>query len=109
MRSMWPSSRKRQRGRALLTSAIASDIYTMHSGGTPMRKIAGLALVLWFAQPDPALSQGGRGAILGTVTDTSGAAVPNVSVSIVHTGTQQKRTIVTDERGGFQVTALDVG
>jgi hypothetical protein len=53
--------------------------------------------------------QGGRSTILGTVTDQTGAPVPKVSVTVTNTGTQQKRTAMTTDRGDFEITALDVG
>ena len=54
-------------------------------------------------------AQGGRSTILGTVSDETGAAVPRVSITVVNTGTQLKRTAVTDDRGDFEVPALDIG
>jgi hypothetical protein len=66
-------------------------------------------LVLSALAVSGALAQGGRGTILGTVTDQTGAPVPKVSVTITNTGTQQRRTAVTTDRGDFEVTALDVG
>jgi hypothetical protein len=46
---------------------------------------------------------------LGTVTDQSGAPVPKAAITITNTGTQQKRSAITSDRGDFEVTALDVG
>jgi hypothetical protein len=54
-------------------------------------------------------AQGGRSTILGTVTDPTGAPVPKVTVTVTNTGTQQKRTGTTSERGDFEITSLDVG
>jgi hypothetical protein len=59
--------------------------------------------------PAVMFAQGGRSTILGTVSDETGAAVPRVSVTVVNTGTQLKRNAVTDERGDFEVPALDIG
>ena len=53
--------------------------------------------------------QGGRSTILGTVTDQTGAPVPKVEVTVTNTGTQQKRTATSTDRGDFEITALDVG
>jgi hypothetical protein len=55
------------------------------------------------------LGQGGRSTILGTVLDETGAAVPQVSITVLNTGTEAKRTAVTSERGDFEVPALDIG
>ncbi len=73
-----------------------------------MRKLTNAAL-LWALSVAVALGQGGRSTLLGTVTDPTGAPVPNVAVTAINTGTQQKRTTVTSDRGDFEITALDVG
>ena len=59
--------------------------------------------------PATLLGQGGRSTILGTVLDETGAAVPQVSITVLNTGTDAKRTVVTSERGDFEVPALDIG
>ena len=65
-----------------------------------MQKWTSLAL-LFVLSTAAALGQGGRSTILGTVTDPSGAPLPKVAVTVTNTGTQQKRTTVTSERGDF--------
>src|SRR5258708_11309950 len=45
----------------------------------------------------------------GTVTDSSGAVVPDVKVILRNTLTNQGRTVATDERGFFRAEALVVG
>jgi len=47
--------------------------------------------------------------IVGTVSDSSGAAIPGAQVTVVNIGTQSKRTIVTNGSGDFQFTLLPVG
>ncbi|HYK90357.1 MAG TPA: carboxypeptidase-like regulatory domain-containing protein, partial [Acidobacteriota bacterium] len=39
--------------------------------------------------------------IVGTVTDPSGAAVPNATVTVTNTGTGQSRTITTNAVGQY--------
>jgi hypothetical protein len=55
----------------------------------------------------PALAQG-VGAIGGTITDSSGAVLPGVTVTLASPegGITANRTAVTDERGAFQFTRL---
>lgn len=48
-------------------------------------------------------------AILGTVTDPSGAAVAGVNVTVRNTETGVSRTTVTGENGNYQVLSLPVG
>src|SRR5438093_2086337 len=64
---------------------------------------------LFLLIPSFLLGQGGRSTILGTVSDETGAAVPRVAITVVNTGTQLKRNVSTDERGDFEVPALDIG
>ena len=49
------------------------------------------------------------GTILGTVRDASGALVPGVSITVKHTESGLTRTIVSGERGGYNVPLLPVG
>src|SRR5947209_9675605 len=69
------------------------------------------ALAAWLLSIAPTilLAQGGRATILGAVSDETGAAVPRVSITILNTGTQLKRSVLTDERGDFEAPALDIG
>jgi hypothetical protein len=62
-----------------------------------------------FLVAGPALAQVTTADILGTVTDASGAVVPNASVTIVNLGTNEKRTATSNESGDYQVTLLPVG
>src|SRR3989475_6303937 len=47
--------------------------------------------------------------ILGTVRDTSGALVPGVSITVKHIESGLTRTVVSSERGGYNVQLLPVG
>ena len=46
------------------------------------------------------------GSIVGTVTDTSGAAVPGATVTVTNTGTNEVRTMKSDATGGFNFVNL---
>lgn len=50
-----------------------------------------------------------KGAIAGTVTDPSGAVVPNATVKITHLGTGETRTVTTDAGGYYSASTLSVG
>ena len=56
-----------------------------------------------------AYSQTSFGRISGTVTDASGAAVPNASVTVMDPSTNFTRTVTTDESGFYTVTNIPVG
>src|SRR5947199_6486444 len=47
--------------------------------------------------------------ILGTVKDTSGALVPGVSITVKHTESGLTRSVVSGERGAYNVPLLPVG
>lgn len=51
-------------------------------------------------------AQYGRGTILGTVTDTSGAVVPGVKITARNLDTNEERELVTGSEGGYQFNAL---
>lgn len=56
-----------------------------------------------------AQSQANTGTIEGTVSDPSGRAVPNASVSIVNSGTNFTRELKTDNEGRFRGLLLPLG
>jgi len=47
--------------------------------------------------------------LLGTVVDTSGASIPNVTIRVVNLGTNIKREAVTDPSGNYSLTYLPAG
>jgi hypothetical protein len=70
------------------------------------RPIRGIAVILFLAAS--ALAQS-TGTIRGTVTDTSGAVVPNAPVTVKNEQTGEERNTVTDSSGIYQVPSLPVG
>lgn len=54
-------------------------------------------------------AQGTTGTILGTVTDSSGGAVPDATVRITNTGTSATQVITSDAQGRYSVPDLPVG
>jgi len=57
----------------------------------------------------PVRAQVSNGAILGTVKDPSGAAVPNAKVTITNTDTNEVRNAVAGDDGAYRVPALRAG
>jgi hypothetical protein len=57
----------------------------------------------------PSLAQQDRGTILGTILDSSGAAIPNANVSVENQGTAAKRQVTTDTGGLFLAPELPLG
>jgi hypothetical protein len=72
------------------------------------RAIAAL-LVLGTAWPALAQSQAINGSIQGTITDTSGAALPGVSVTVTNTDTGAQRVVVSGGEGEYRAPLLPLG
>ena len=70
---------------------------------------APVCLVLLLILANSGKAQTFRGTILGTVTDTSGAAIAGATVTIKNTGTGLARTVSTSEDGSYAVPELPIG
>jgi hypothetical protein len=70
--------------------------------------LAGLCVSIWLA-PAPARAQAVSGTILGTVRDSSGAAVPGATVTLVQTATGYSRTAITNTVGEYTAPSLPAG
>jgi hypothetical protein len=57
----------------------------------------------------PAAAQTLYGSLTGTLTDPSGAAVPNAKVEVLNVGTGVVKSMQTDERGSYLFNDLQVG
>src|SRR5882724_8301926 len=57
----------------------------------------------------PAYSQTDTGAILGTITDNTGASLPNATVTVTHIGTNAKTVVKSDGQGTYTATPLKIG
>jgi hypothetical protein len=71
------------------------------------RPIALLAILVLFTSA--AFGQVTSADILGTVTDSSGAVVPNATVVLTNLGTNEKRTGTTNGAGDYTFSLLPVG
>jgi hypothetical protein len=67
------------------------------------------AIALGFCLPSAARAQVLYGSIVGNVQDSSGAALPGATVSIMSKETNLERTGVTNETGGFTFTNVQAG
>ncbi len=69
-----------------------------------------LACMLAFSlAPGFLMAQFGTGAILGNVTDPSGAVVPGAKVSVRNVATNESRAVETDADGFYRISALGSG
>lgn len=57
----------------------------------------------------PALGQNATGRVIGTITDTQGAAIVGARVTVTNTGTNVVSNSVTNNTGYYQVLELPVG
>jgi hypothetical protein len=72
------------------------------------RVVLGLVVVASLL-PRLAAAQAVTGTILGTVSDTTGAAVPGATVTLTNLGTGLTRSMVTDSTGEYTVPSLPTG
>ncbi len=68
-----------------------------------------LALSAVLLCPLPLFAQTTTADILGTVTDATGAVIPNATVTVVNLDTHDQRTATTNGSGDYQFTLLPVG
>ena len=76
----------------------------------PFERFVITAIVVLIALPTClSFAQTSTATILGVVRDASGALIPGVSITVKHTESGRTRTIVSSERGGYNVPLLPVG
>jgi muramidase (phage lysozyme) len=66
----------------------------------------GLSLAMFLAAAAPVYAQSFYGAIVGTVTDPTGAVVPNAEVKATNLGTNESVTVESDSAGKFNIVNL---
>src|SRR5581483_3468623 len=71
--------------------------------------VVALLLLLTLFVPAVVAQSSGTSALTGTVTDPSGAAVPNVTVTLTSNATGQVRTATTGTDGTYKFTLLPPG
>ncbi len=74
--------------------------HRIHAGAIGLLMTA-LALVVLFLGSSTANAQVLYGSLTGTVTDTTGAVVPNVAVTVTNEGTGQSRAVTTNGQGVY--------
>jgi hypothetical protein len=85
-----------------MVRGTGASVHAFGRVGTAIVALIALGTCLVFAQTSTAT-------ILGVVRDTSGALVPGVSITVKHTESGLTRTVVSSERGGYNVPLLPVG
>ena len=72
-------------------------------------KLGAVLFVLIMGSALSAHAQVSAGAVLGTVSDTSGALIPGVTITVTNEGTNQSRQAITSETGTYRVEPLQQG
>ena len=70
---------------------------------------AAVLLIALLLVPSPSHAQLVTGDVLGTVTDSTGAVVPEAKVTILNTGTGIARTVKSDKTGDYIFANLQIG
>jgi len=80
----------------------------LHKRSCAARKLlaAGLWLAVIAALPIAGIADALYGTLVGTVTDKTGAVIPNVTVTVTNQGTGQIRTTITGAQGDYHVNNL---
>src|SRR6266436_1093653 len=81
----------------------------MNSFFRAIRTLALVAFALTFFAGTSTFAQTFRGTILGSVTDSSGAAVPGATVTIKNVDTGLVRTVSTSDDGSYSAPELPIG
>ncbi|MGO8785909.1 MAG: carboxypeptidase regulatory-like domain-containing protein [Terriglobia bacterium] len=68
-----------------------------------------IALLMFFTSTRSALAQQTLGGIRGTVSDQSGAVVPDTVVTVIGDETRLTRTNKTNAEGGYEIVDLPIG
>ena len=66
-------------------------------------------LIILCSSSSALLAQVDRGGIVGTVTDSSGALVPGVTVTVTNVSTNQSTKLITDANGSYAANLLQIG
>jgi hypothetical protein len=72
------------------------------------KRVFGLLLLLVLCT-DWVGAQGIRATVTGRVTDASGAVVPNAKVTVTNSGTNEMRTVTTNDEGEYTIPQLPPG
>lgn len=81
----------------------------MNSSVRTLRALLAVVALVLLAAAWPAEAQTFRGTILGTVTDSSGAAVPEANVAIKNVDTGATRAVTTSADGSYSAPELQIG
>jgi hypothetical protein len=76
---------------------------------TPFFRAGALAIAVLLLWQSQSRAQSTYGTIIGTVSDPSGAVVPNAKVEAKNEGTSAVRQVITDTQGAYVFVNMDAG
>src|ERR1700693_4487830 len=76
---------------------------------TLLRTVLVIAIVFVIGIPALLAQSAGTGALTGTLTDPSGASIPNATVTLTNTQTNQSRTTTTGADGSYRFPLIPPG
>jgi hypothetical protein len=94
--------------RQLRFSVETNRLCTLKPGGTPLRGLAGLLLLLWFT-PISLAQVVSSSTLRGVIKDPAGGLVPNAAVKLTSSERGGKRQVKTNGEGSFVFTSVDPG
>src|SRR5262245_63342759 len=68
-----------------------------------------IGLLVVFSPLDVYAQSASTGALIGTVTDPTGAILQNARIALRNTGTGERRTVITDRDGSYRFSLLTPG
>ena len=74
-----------------------------------MLRLVGLCTLLVACGTGVAMAQSGAASITGLVTDETGGALPGVTITATHLGTNVPYTAVSNEAGNYTITPVPIG
>ncbi|MEZ5428984.1 MAG: TonB-dependent receptor [Pyrinomonadaceae bacterium] len=72
-------------------------------------KLFGFILAIVFLYTTGVVAQSNSGTITGQVLDQNDAVIPNATVTVTNMGTNESRTVQTNEEGFYEVPSLSAG
>ena len=101
---------------SVLTNAPMIRFYRLYPLRAFSISVAVLACMIMFGSSTPGknvahtrAAQTFRGAIVGTVTDVNGGAIPDAAVRARNVSTGLERATITDSSGNYEIPELPIG
>jgi Carboxypeptidase regulatory-like domain/Putative zinc-finger len=102
----WKAVSAQWQGHAISVALVSSSPFTRPAPAVPTARGTSIAS----STPQTGLSsvqlQTAGSTLAGTITDPSGAVIPNADVTVTRNGTSDSRTVKTDQEGNYTVNHL---